>query len=652
MSNLEGGRPPRMPKPKPPKVRIKRFSGAKHKFRKTFSTGRSRKIRRTLKSRGVHKPHIKGRRRNPLRRNTLKVRKSELYSAQQKQQYKVAKSQAGLNVASNSMKKRQGSIATTSSDLQGAKKRQKTLSSIINAKKKGIEASKSTRDEQSVVLKFEKGVKKNLKSELKQLKKNAKKIKSGTAENIQQQEKIKETTGALDLTRKSIATQKTALKTTKKTLKSEAKEKKSLDSNLKRTKKVEKAHEKSLKKDQKQLQKNSKTFDKAKTRLDKSEKTSQEKLEKRLKEYTKQVKKQQEKFEKKKQSYQDAVVLTKGKRFFNPTKYRLFSRDAKRARAMRKTAKKLSQSGKYGDMTVDNLMRRNNVMKTAMKSRKKGNFKTYLKNSENGSNQNLIRNSQITLGETKSIKNQASSQKQSADDFAKYARLKRKERTNEKRMSNGTEGKRQYELNKGTLGRQGRKYQRSLKRQNDRILPQTAEKVKSAETEISRIQQINKYKKERENDFQTTQDLSEKKPEQIAELRRQHRQTYATKKLITEDNPSKYIKGDKRKRLAQATGTEQEMARLSIHNQLTKTSDIKSDDTSKFSSLKEKALRVDFFKARGWDKKKYGEYKALKEKALSGDLKPYEKADYNRYVNERKQLKDEYHKLFPKSTPS
>ena len=47
MSNLEGGRQPRMPKPKPPKVRTKRFSGAKHKFRKTFSTGRSRKIRRT-----------------------------------------------------------------------------------------------------------------------------------------------------------------------------------------------------------------------------------------------------------------------------------------------------------------------------------------------------------------------------------------------------------------------------------------------------------------------------------------------------------------------------------------------------------------------------------------------------------------------------
>ena len=51
---------------------------------------------------------------------------------------------------------------------------------------------------------------------------------------------------------------------------------------------------------------------------------------------------------------------------------------------MRKTAKKLSQSGKYKGMNVDNLMRRNNVMKTAMATRKKGNFKTYLKNRENG----------------------------------------------------------------------------------------------------------------------------------------------------------------------------------------------------------------------------------------------------------------------------
>jgi len=593
MSNLEGGRPPRMPKPKPPKVRTKRFSGAKHKFRKTFSTGRSRKIRGTLKNRGVHKSHIKSRRRNPLRRKTLKVRKSELYAAQQKQQYKVAKSQAGLNVASNSMKKRQGSIATTSADLQGAKGRKKALEEDLigdkniyktykESKKQGLDVSMS--------------------------KNNMKKLK----------------------------------KTIKKT-----------ESNLKRTKKVEKAHEKSLKKDQKQLQKNSKTFDKAEKRLTKSEKTSQAKLEKRLKNYREQVNKQQEKFEKKKQSYQDAVVLTKGKRFFNPTKYRLFSRDARRVRAMRKTAKKLSQSGKYKGMNVDNLMRRNNVMTTAMKSRKKGNFKTYLKNRENGSNQKLIRNSQITIGETKSIINQASSQKQSADDFAKYARLKRKERTNEKRMSNGTEGKRQYELNKGTLGRQGRKYQRSLARKKERNSPET-EKNTAVETEISRIQQINKYKKERENDFQQTHDLSVKSSTPIAELRRQHRQKYATKKLITNDNASKYIKGNERRLLANKTETQQQMARLSINGELTKTSDIKNGyDPSKFSSLKEKALRVDFFKARGWDKQKYDEYKELKDKSLSGKpLNTYEQEKYIQFNTDRKKLKDDYHKLFPKSTPS
>jgi hypothetical protein len=640
MSNLEGGRPPRMPKPKPPKVRTKRFSGAKHKFRKTFSTGRSGKIRRTLKSRGVHKPHIKSRRRNPLRRKTtLKVKKSELYAAQQKQQYKVAKSQAGLNVASNSMKKRQGSIATTSSDLQGAKERKKQQSTNLKTKMKNITASKNTRDKKKTIIENQKKTQSDLKKEIKKLK------KSGNTNLID----IKKS--AIESIKSNIVNQTKALKTTKKTLKTDLKATKSLESNLKRTKKVEKAHEKSLKKDQKQLKKNSKTFDKAEKRLTKSKNTSEKKLSKRLKEYTKQVNKQQKKFVKKKQSYKEAVALTKGKRFFNPSKY--FGKDAKRARAMRKTAKKLSQSGKYGDMTVDNLMRRNNVMKTAMKSRKKGNFKTYLKNSENGSNQNLIRNSQITLGETKSIKNQALSQKQSADDFAKYARLKRKERTNEKRMSNGTEGKRQYELNKGTLGRQGRKYQRSLKRQNDRILPQTAEKVKSAETEISRIQQINKYKKERENDFQTTQDLSEKTSNKIAELRRQHRQTYASKNRITKDNASKYIKGDNRKRLAEATKTQQQMARLSINGELTKTSDIKSYDTSKFSSLKEKALRVDFFKARGWDKKKYGKYKALKEKALSGKkLNSTENQKYITFLEERNKLKEEYQRIFPKSTPS
>ena len=210
IDNLEGGRrPPRMPKA--PKVRTKRFSGAKHKFRKTFSTGRSRKIRRTLKKQGVHKPHIKGSRRIPIGRKSLKSRKRELYAAQQKQQYKVAKSQAGLNIASASMKKRQGSIVRTSSDLQGAKGRKATLSTNLKAKMNIIKTSKNNQKKQSYVLKSEKGLKKSLKSELKQLKKGAKKIKSGTAENILQQAKIKETTGALDLTRKSITTQKNQL---------------------------------------------------------------------------------------------------------------------------------------------------------------------------------------------------------------------------------------------------------------------------------------------------------------------------------------------------------------------------------------------------------------------------------------------------------
>ena len=76
------------------------------------------------------------------------------------------------------------------------------------------------------------------------------------------------------------------------------------------------------------------------------------------------------------------------------------------------------------------------------------------------------------------------------------------------------------------------------------------------------------------------------------------------------------------------------MARLSINGELTKTSDIKNGyDPSKFSSLKEKALRVDFFKARGWDKQKYGEYKALKVKALSGQqLNSTETQKYKQFL--------------------
>jgi hypothetical protein len=646
MSNLEGGR-------RPHRVRKKRFSGAKHKFRKTFSTGRSRKIRRTLKSQGVHKSHIKGRRRNPLRRKTLKVRKSELYSAQQKQQYKVAKSQAGLNVASASMKKRQGSIATTSSDLQGAKERKNQLTNNLAARMKRIIDSKKTRDKQSGVLKFDKSVKKNLKSELKQLKKNAKKIKSGTDENILQQKKIKAKEGALKESKTSISKKSNELKATKKTLKSEAKEKKSLDSNLKRTKKVEKAHEKSLKKDQKQLQKNSKTFDKAEKRLTKSKNTSQAKLEKRLKKYTEQVNKQEKKFDRKTQSYQDAVVLTKNKKFFNPTKYRLFSRNARRARAMRKTAKKLSQSDedKYKGVDVDNLMRRNNVMKKAKATRKKGNFKTYQKNSNNGTNKNLMINSKITLGKTNSIIKEASSQKQSADDFAKYARLKRKERTNKKRTLDETEGKRQYNETPQTLGRQGPKYQRSLDRKTERNSQKT-EGNTAVETEISRIQQINKYKKERENDFQQEyKNLSGKNSNEITRLRQQHRNNYAKKLIPT--NASQYIEGDNRRSLAKQTETLKEMARLSINGELTKTSDIKKYDTRKFSSPEQKALRVDFFKASGWDKKKYGEYKALKEKALHfNKLNEQEKLDYKKFQEDRRKLKEVYNIKFLMSTTS
>jgi hypothetical protein len=228
----------------------------------------------------------------------------------------------------------------------------------------------------------------------------------------------------------------------------------------------------------------------------------------------------------------------------------------------------------------------------------------------------LLANSKKTIQNTTSLKTDVSTGIKQAENAETYARLRRKERINTERE------KPTYYSNK-YKGRQDRKYDRSIKRTQER----SVESLNASR--MGRLQQLQKYRRDR------TQAMGEinspNKPKSEQEL----------KSKINKINKGveDLIEGDNRKRLAKATDTRQAMAKLSINSQLTKPSEIKQFNPVIFKSKEQKALRVDFFKAKGWDAEKYKRYKALKDKQ---QLTEAEKIEFEAHKKAREELKTKF----------